>query len=61
MSSNQNQQPSVFAQVMPLTPLQRFGRFIQDPMGSVIAASIATMSTLGFVLSGMWFINFALN
>ena len=55
MSSNE--QPSAVAQAMPLTPMQRFGRFIQDPMGSVIAASIATMSTLGVVLSGMWFIN----
>jgi hypothetical protein len=61
MSSQQSQQPTVVVSAAPLTAMQRFGRFVQDPMGSVIAASIATMSTLGFVLSGMWFINFALN
>jgi hypothetical protein len=60
MSSQHSQQPTTVAQAAPLTPLQRFGRFIQDPMGAVIAASIATMSTLGLVLSGMWFINFML-
>ena len=59
MSSNQ--QSSAIAQAMQLTPMQRFGRFIQDPMGSVIAASIGTMSTLGVVLSGMWFINAVMN
>ena len=35
----------------------RFIEWINDPMGGVIFASIATCSTLGFVLSGMWFIS----
>ena len=43
------------------TPLQRFGQWVQEPMGSVIAASVATMSSLGMVLSGMWFISVVMN
>jgi hypothetical protein len=40
---------------------ERFGEWIQDPMGSVIAASVATIGSFGVVLSGMWAINLALN
>ena len=35
-------------------------RWVEDPMRSVIAASLATMSTLGIVLCGIWAINVAL-
>lgn len=38
---------------------QRFARWIQDPMGSIIAASIAAMGSLGVVMSGIWFVNLA--
>ena len=34
---------------------------LEDPMNSVIAASLVTMSTLGVVLSGAWFINTIVN
>lgn len=40
---------------------ERFGEWIQDPMGGVIAASVATIGSFGVVLSGMWAINLALN
>lgn len=40
---------------------QRFNEWIQDPMGGVIAASVATIGSFGVVLSGMWAINVALN
>lgn len=39
----------------------RFGEWIQDPMGGVIAASVATMSTLGVVLLGSWSIHMIIN
>jgi len=39
----------------------RLGQWIQDPMGSVIAASVAVIGAFGFVLSGSWFIHLALN
>jgi hypothetical protein len=45
----------------PLSFKGRFVQWVQEPMGSVIAASVATMSSLGFVLSGMWFISSAIN
>ena len=38
----------------------RFGQWIQDPMGSVIAASAATIGAFGFVLFGTWSISLAL-
>ncbi|MEM8564601.1 MAG: hypothetical protein AAGF57_20335 [Pseudomonadota bacterium] len=40
---------------------QRFGQWVQDPMGGVIAASVATMSSLGVVLSGSWLIHMIIN
>lgn len=43
----------------PLT--QRFAEWIQDPMGGVIAASVATIGSLGVVLSGSWFIHMLIN
>lgn len=39
----------------------RFADWIQEPMGGVIAASIATMGSLGVVLSGSWLIHVAIN
>lgn len=35
-------------------------RFLQDPLGSIIAASAAAIGSLGVVLSGIWFINLAM-
>lgn len=40
---------------------QKFAEFIQDPMGGVIAASLATMSSLGVVLSGSWIIHMVIS
>jgi hypothetical protein len=39
----------------------RMGQWLQDPMGSVIAASVATIGAFGLVLSGTWFISLAVN
>jgi hypothetical protein len=39
----------------------RFVQWIQDPLGSIVAASVATIGSLGFVLSGIWMVNLALN
>ena len=41
--------------------MHRVGEWIQDPMGGVIAASVATIGSFGIVLSGMWFIGLAVN
>lgn len=40
---------------------QRFIQWLQDPLGSIIAASVATIGSLGFVLSGIWLVNLALS
>ena len=39
----------------------KLGNWVQDPLGSIIAASVAAMGSLGVVLSGAWFIQLALN
>ena len=39
----------------------RLGQWVQDPMGSVIAASAATIGAFGFVLFGTWFISLTLS
>ena len=38
-----------------------FIRWIQEPMGSIIAATAAIVGSFGFVLSGTWLIHLALN
>ena len=38
-----------------------FIRWLQEPMGSIIASSLAIIGSFGFVLSGTWFIHLALN
>ncbi len=43
------------------SPGQRFVRWVQEPLGSIIAASVATIGSLGVVLSGIWFVNLAIN
>ncbi len=45
----------------PQTRGARVVAALEDPMNSVIAASVVTMSTLGVVLSGAWFINTIVN
>jgi hypothetical protein len=40
---------------------QRFVAWLQDPLGSIIAASVASIGSLGVVLSGIWFVNLALS
>jgi hypothetical protein len=57
-TKKQAQQDS--AQAVPSVG-QRFGRWLEDPMGGVIAASVATIGSFGVVLSGIWAINVALN
>ncbi len=40
---------------------QRFADWIHDPMGGVIAASVATIGSFGIVLSGSWLIHMVIN
>ncbi|MEE4143607.1 MAG: hypothetical protein V2I26_02325 [Halieaceae bacterium] len=61
MTPQQHQSAHDSATKTPASRPQRFSQWIQDPMGSVIAASVATIGSFGVVLSGMWAINVALN
>lgn len=36
-------------------------QWLLDPMGSIIASSVAVIGSFGIVLSGTWFIHLALN
>jgi hypothetical protein len=38
-----------------------FVKWVQDPMGQIIASSVAVIGSFGIVLSGSWFIHLALN
>jgi hypothetical protein len=38
----------------------RLGQWLQDPMGSVVAASAAVIGSFGFVVAGMWAISAAI-
>jgi len=58
---NQTNEPtSTGAPTAADAPQSLFEKWVEDPMRSVVAASIATMSTLGIVLSGIWAINVVL-
>tara|TARA_R110002110_G_scaffold413729_1_gene641629 strand:+ start:118836 stop:119012 length:177 start_codon:yes stop_codon:yes gene_type:complete len=56
-----NETKSVVVTTAPPTLMHRVGEFLQDPLGSVVAASAAAIGAFGFVISGTWFIQMALN
>ena len=58
--SSQQHQTTTNDQATPDVRPSAFSRCVEDPMRSVIAASLGTMSTLGIVLCGIWAINAAL-
>ncbi len=53
--STTEHQPQAVSVVLPGKPFLQ--QCADDPMLAVIAASLVTMSTLGFVLLGAWSIN----
>lgn len=61
MNSNPDKHKQSVIQADTPTSHNGFVAWIQEPMGQMIAASVATISTFGIVLSGMWAINLALN
>ena len=42
---------------IPQTRGQQFLNWLEDPLGQVVAASVATIGSFGVVLSGIWFMN----
>tara|TARA_R110002049_G_scaffold76285_4_gene196164 strand:+ start:142 stop:330 length:189 start_codon:yes stop_codon:yes gene_type:complete len=41
--------------------IERLGKYMQEPLGSIVTATAATIGSFGFVLSGIWFVNLAVN
>ena len=60
MSTQQEIQTTEASQAVPVDRNERIVRWLEDPMNSCIVASLATISTLGIVLSSMWFIQLVL-
>jgi hypothetical protein len=54
-----NQEATTVA-VMP-TLGQRVTDWMHDPMASAVAATCITIMAMGFVVSGLWIVNFALS
>ena len=52
MSDKQAQTPQAESKVV---------RWLEDPLGSIITASAATIGSFGVVLGGIWAINIAIN
>ena len=60
MNNQQSNQQQVIAKAVSPEP-NAFVKWVQDPMGQVIASSVAVIGSFGIVLSGSWFIHLALN
>lgn len=50
--SSETADPSLFHRVC---------QYMQDPLGSIVTATAATLGSFGFVLSGIWLVNLAVN
>ena len=59
MQDNTSNQPEITA--VAQTRSQGFVQWLQDPLGSIIASSVAVIGSFGLVISGSWFIHLALN
>ncbi len=59
MSYSKSDQTEITAIAQPVT--NGFVQWLQDPMVSIVASSVAVIGSFGFVLSGTWFIHLALN
>lgn len=40
---------------------QSFGEWLQEPLGSIVTASVAIIGSFGVVLGGIWSIGLAIN
>ncbi len=59
MSNRKHQQPEPVTSAEPGT--NGLVRWLQDPVGAIVASSVAIIGSFGIVLSGTWFIHLALN
>lgn len=58
---NHSHQTPLKVRAKAATPWQRIVHWLEDPLGQVVAASVATIGSFGLVLSGIWLVNIAVN
>ncbi len=61
MSSSQNQPAVSAVAAAPKTTGQRFLEWMEEPLGQIVVASMATIGSFGLVMSGIWFVNILVN
>ncbi len=61
MSTSHNQSAASAVAVAPKTTGQRFLEWVEEPLGQVVVASVATIGSFGLVMSGIWFVNILVN
>ncbi|MFT6051922.1 MAG: hypothetical protein ACI9B9_001565 [Halioglobus sp.] len=61
MSNQQTLPTNTSSEAGKPSTMHRLGQWIQDPMGSVLFASAATIGSFGVVLSGTWLIGLTLS
>ena len=61
MSKPNNNGVATAVTVAQKTSGQRLLAWLEEPLGQVVAASVATIGSFGMVLSGIWFVNALVN
>ena len=61
MSNSNNTAVATAVAVSQKTAGQRLLAWVEEPLGQIVAASVATIGSFGMVLSGIWFVNVLVN
>ena len=61
MSNSNNTGVATAVAVSQKTAGQRLLAWVEEPLGQIVAASVATIGSFGMVLSGIWFVNVLVN
>ena len=61
MSKAQNTAQATAVAIPQKSSGQRLLAWVEEPLGQIVAASVATIGSFGVVLSGIWFVNTIVN
>ena len=61
MSNLQDATQASAVAITQKTSGQRLLEWVEQPLGQIVAASVATIGSFGVVLSGIWFVNTLVN
>ena len=61
MSNLQDSAQATAVTITRKTSGQRLLEWVEEPLGQIVAASVATIGSFGVVLSGIWFVNTLVN